>query len=122
MAANDSGARGEITAADVFERAGWKLLVRHPQAYGHTLDWLAADPDGVECLVEVKSWGSEPTGKDSVKKALADARDLKLAGETRPYVLVLTHVLGGLHGEMLRRARDAGDVDRVLVVLLEDHP
>jgi hypothetical protein len=112
-------AAGSVGEEDVRRRLryrGCKILEVHPLVFGHRLDLLVWDPVHDESLVEVKVWHPEnPSGKDTVKKALADAYDLSQCGETRPYLLVLSHRLEGLHLEMLNRAIAAGVIAEVLV-------
>ena len=84
------------------------------------IDWLMTDPDGTDCLVEIKSWGSGPSGKDTIKKALADAYYLNSRGDDRPYVLVLTHEPQPTYREMVRQAILDGAIARAIVVTLTD--
>ena len=74
-----------------------------------------------EWLVEVKVWGADPSGKDTVKKAIVDAYDLAQAGEPRPFLLVLSHPLTGLLQQMITRARRAGVINDVLVIGASDY-
>lgn len=112
------GEEGERIVERLLSYSGWTLIERHPMVHGHTLDLLAKHPDHEETLFEVKVWTSARSGKDNVKKAIADADDLRRAGETRPYVLVLSHELAGLHQMMLSRAMAAGVITEVLILTL----
>jgi hypothetical protein len=105
-----SGDEGEKIAEFVMKREGWEITGRQVKAAGgHRLDMSAIHPIArEEWLVEVKTWGVLRSGKDTVKKAIADAYDMKEAGEARPVVLWLSHHLDGMLGDMLRRARAAG--------------
>jgi hypothetical protein len=100
------------------KREGWQVTGHQVEAAGgHRLDMSALHPVyGDEWLVEVKTWGVPRSGRDTVKKAIADAYDMRQAGETRPLVLWLSHHLGGMLGEMLRRARLAGVIGEVRVI------
>lgn len=60
--------------------------------------------------------GAGPSGKDTVKKAIADAYDLAQLGETRPFMLVLSHPMTGLLGGMITRARRAGVINDVVII------
>jgi hypothetical protein len=120
MTANDGGKRGDATVSDVMSRNGWKLLDQQIETFGLHIDWLMTDPDGTDCLVEIKSWGSGPSGKDTIKKALADAYYLNSRGDDRPYVLVLTHEPQPTYREMVRQAILDGAIARAIVVTLTD--
>lgn len=107
------------------ERRGWRITgTQVPTDSGHRLDFTAIHPEtsDEEWLVEVKVWGAEPSGRDTVKKAIADAYDLAQAGEQRPFLLVLSHPLEGLYGQMITRARRAGVINDVQVVGAADYP
>jgi hypothetical protein len=111
-----AGAAGEEAARRQLRYCGCKILKEHPVVHGHTLDLLVWHPEHGDSLVEVKIWHPEnPSGKDTVKKAIADAYDLRHCGETRAYLLVISHRLTGLLGDMLDRAVDAGAITAVLV-------
>lgn len=100
-------------------RRGWKITDRQvPLPGGHRADFTATHPEtsDEEWLVEVKVWGVKRTGRDTVKKAIADAYDLAQAGETRPFMLVLSHPMTGLLGEMITRARRAGVINAVQII------
>jgi hypothetical protein len=117
-----SGAKGEEIAAWVLEREGWRITGRQVVALGHRVDVTAAEPvTEDEWLIEVKVWGPEPSGRDTVKKAIADAYDLRQAGETRPIMLIMSHRLTGLLGDMIRRARLAGAINDVRVISAVEH-
>jgi hypothetical protein len=112
-----SGAQGESIARWVLEREGWKITGRQVTVSEHRLDMTAVHPDTEEeWLVEVKVWGVDPSGKDTVKKAIADAYDLAELREPRPFMLVLSHPLPGLLGRMITRARRAGVINDVRVI------
>jgi hypothetical protein len=113
-----AGAQGEQVAQWVLEREGWKVIGRQATvAGGHRCDFVAVHPaTAEEWLVEVKVWGAEPSGQDTVKKAIADAYDLAQLGERRPYMLVLSHTMRGLLGGMITRARRAGVINDVRVI------
>lgn len=114
-----SGATGEVVAEWSLVRRGWQITGRQVTTpSGHRSDFTAIHPETgeEEWLVEVKVWGAEKSGKDTVKKAIADAYDLAQAGETRPFLLVLSHPLTGLHGAMITRARRAGVINDVIVI------
>ena len=112
-----AGLQGELVAKWSLVRQGWRISGEQVLIHGHRLDLLAIHPaTGHEWMVEVKVWGPDPSGRDTVKKALADAYDLREAGETRPYLLVLSHSLEGLHGEMIARARKAGVLGDVQLI------
>ncbi|MEP7114438.1 MAG: hypothetical protein ABI862_14325 [Ilumatobacteraceae bacterium] len=110
-----SGNAGEVIVAGMLGYEGWQIVESQIETFGHAVDFLAKDPAGDEVLVEVKVW-ARGGGKDTVKKAIADAYDLREAGETRPYVLVLSHELIGLYADMLRRAIIAGVIARVRIL------
>jgi Restriction endonuclease len=119
-----AGVKGEQVAEWCLERRGWKVTGRQVAAGGgHRCDFSATQPQvgDEEWLVEVKVWGAEPSGRDTVKKAIADAYDLAQAGESRPFLLVLSHRLTGLLGEMITRARRAGVINDVLVIGASDY-
>lgn len=115
----DHGTEGERIVERLLGYEGWTIIERQPMAGGHRLDLLGKHPDREETLFEVKVW-ADPTkvGTDNVKKAIADAYDLRALGETRPYVLVLSHDLGNLYGDMLRRAVVQGAIAEVRVLAL----
>jgi hypothetical protein len=118
-----AGTRGEEVAEWVLVREGWKITARQiVAAGGHRCDFAALHPDtGEEWLVEVKVWGPEPSGHDTVKKAIADAYDLAQAGEARPFMLIVSHRLTGLLGGMVTRARRAGVLNDVRLIKATDH-
>jgi DNA repair MmcB-like protein len=113
-----AGDRGERAVALLLEYEGWSILEYHPFAHGHRLDLLAKDPDGTEWLIEVKVWvNPRKVGTDNVKKAIGDAWDLRAAGETRPYLLALSHSeIGPLHIDMISRALALGAINAVRVL------
>jgi hypothetical protein len=117
-----SGVEGEAIVAGLLRYEGWEILDRQVLAAGgHVVDFLAKHPAGPEALVEVKVWAKRG-GTDTVKKAIADAYDLREAGEARPYVLVLSHEMTGLLADMLRRAVAAGVIARVRVLAFREQP
>ena len=118
-----AGLLGEQTAEWVLVREGWQIIDRQVRAAGgHVLDLLGVHPVyGGEWLVEVKVWGPEPSGRDTIKKAIADAYDLQQLAETRPLLLVMSHRLEGLHGDMLRRALRAGAINEVRIIGSTEH-
>jgi hypothetical protein len=118
-----AGDKGEEVARYVLEREGWKITAVHVKAAGgHILDFAALHPvTADEWLVEIKVWGVDPFGKDTVKKAIADAYDLAQLGEPRPLLLVMSHRLDGLLGDMLTRARRAGAINEVRVIGATEH-
>jgi hypothetical protein len=85
-----AGAQGEQAVHWVLVREGWTITDRQVKAAGgHVLDLLGIHPAyGDEWLIEVKVWGPEPSGRDTIKKAIADAYDLQQLGEPRPLLLV----------------------------------
>jgi hypothetical protein len=113
-----AGSIGEDVARWVLEREGWRITGKQvPLPGGHRCDFTALHPDfEEEWLIEVKVWGVEPSGKDTVKKAIADAYDLAQLGEARPFMLVMSHRLGGLLDAMLTRARRAGVINDVKII------
>jgi hypothetical protein len=112
-----AGAEGERIAEWILVRKGWKILDRQVRTDGgHILDCSALHPLGPECLVEIKVWGADPSGKDTVKKAIGTAYDLREVGEIRPYVLVMSHHLSGNLGGMIERAHRAGVIYEVHVL------
>jgi len=112
------GTEGEQIVERLLRYERWTIIEHQTLAHGHRLDLLAKHPDHGEALFEVKVWADpRKVGTDNVKKAIADAYDLRAAGETRPYILVLSHdTLGGLHREMLRRAIAAGAITEIRVL------
>jgi hypothetical protein len=120
-----AGVVGEAVAEWSLVRSGWEITGRQVNtASGHRADFSAINPavGEEEWLVEVKVWGAGPSGRDTVKKAIADAYDLHEAGEERPFLLVLSHPQTGLLGAMIRRARRAGVINDVLVIGASQHP
>lgn len=115
-----SGSRGEAAVIALLRYEGWQIMEEQPVVYGHHVDIRAKHPIRGEALIEVKVWENPQTGKDTVKKAIADAYDLQAAGELTPYVLVLSQHLGGLHREMLTRAINAGAISEVRVIGFTD--
>jgi hypothetical protein len=119
---NAAGAAGENDARRRLEYEGCEILEAHPLIHGHRLDFLVRHPVYGESFVEAKFWKpGDNSGKDTVKKAIADAYDLRECGETRAYILVISHRLRGLHREMLRRARKAGVIAAIYVIELTSY-
>jgi hypothetical protein len=115
----DHGKEGERIVERLLRYGGWEIIETQPIAHGHHLDLLGKHPDHDETLFEVKVWADpKVVGTDNVKKAIADAYDLRAAGEQRPYVLVLSHELAGLHQMMLSRAMAADVITDVWVLAL----
>ena len=112
-----SGVQGEKVALQLLLYAGWDLIERQYLIHGHRVDYRMKHPQYGETLVEVKVWATV-SGRDTVKKAIADAYDLQQTGDALPYVLVLSHDLAGLLSAMLRRAIAAGAIRDVLVLTL----
>jgi hypothetical protein len=101
----------------MLEREGWKITEAQAMVMGHKIDFLAKEPEtNCEWLVEVKVWGFHPSGKDTVKKAIADAYDLRQMGESRPYMLLMSHKLRGLLDDMIGRAIEMQAVNRVMYI------
>ena len=113
------GEQGERIVERLLTYGGWMIIERQVLVHGHRLDLLAKHPDHDETLFEVKVWADpNKVGTDNVKKAMADANDLRLAGETRPYILVLSHELAGLHRDMLHRAMASGQINDVWILTM----
>lgn len=115
MSSRENGKIGEAVVEGLLVYEGWEIIERQALVHGHLIDLRAKHPTHGEALFEVKVWGAGG-GQDTAKKAIADAYDLQVAGETTPYVLVLSHQLSGLLRTMLWRALDAGAIHRVRVV------
>jgi hypothetical protein len=118
-----SGNQGEQVARWCLERRGWKITGSQViVGSGHRVDFTAIHPDTgeEEWIVDVKVWGLEPSGRDTIKKSIADAYDLAQAGETRPFLLVISHPLTGLYGQMIARARRAGVINDVQLIGASD--
>ena len=114
---HESGASGEAEAKSLLDREHvWKWSPTRPiGAGGHRMDLGAIHiPTGEEWLIEVKTWNTI-SGRDTVKKAIADAYDMRQAGETRIIMLVISEHLGGILGDMLRRARKAGAINEIRI-------
>lgn len=111
-----SGIAGEDIAKQALTREGWDIVADQVDIDGHLIDFIGIHPvTNEEWLIEVKSWGPS-SGRDTVKKAIADAYDFQQLGQSRPYMLVLSHFLPGLLGDMLRRARKAGAIHDIRVL------
>src|SRR6202042_16059 len=113
------GLAGELVALAVLELWGWSVIDRQVDIAGHRLDALVTHERHGEHLVEVKTWLTV-SGRDTVKKAIADAWDLwamrKDGHEIPPYVLVLSEPMTGLHADMLKRALEADAISHVVIV------
>lgn len=110
-----NGKVGEATVEGLLIYEGWEIIDRQALVHGHLIDLRAKHPKYGEALFEVKVWGAGG-GQDTAKKAIADAYDLQRAGETTPYILVLSHQLSGLLRDMLWRALQAGAINQVRVI------
>lgn len=115
MSARRNGNQGEAIVEGLLVYEGWDIIERQAVVHGHRIDFRAKHFALGEALIEVKVWAAQG-GTDTVKKAIGDAYDLREAGETTPYVLVLSHQLAGLHRDMLARAVRAGAIQTVRVV------
>lgn len=116
---SEHGKWGEDAAERLLRYDGYEILERQYHVGGHRVDFLVRSRGRVEWLVEVKVWmDPKKVGTDTVKKALHSARDLKLQGETRPYMLILSHDLTGTYRDQITRSVAAGDVDVVFVLTL----
>ncbi len=115
MSSRQNGKVGEAIVEGLLIYEGWEIIERQALVHGHLIDLRAKHPRFGEALFEVKVWGAGG-GQDTAKKAIGDAYDLREAGETTPYVLVLSHQLSGLLQDMLTRALRAGAIHEVRVV------
>lgn len=113
--ARRNGQQGESIVAALLQYEGWEIIERQAPVHGHRLDFRAKHLDHGEALFEVKVWGARG-GKDTVKKALSDAYDLRECGETTPYILVLSHHLTGEYRDQILRAVKAGVIREVRVL------
>jgi hypothetical protein len=118
MPSKANGNAGEAAVAAVLGYSGWEIVQRQYLTHGHRLDFLVRSPARGEALVEVKVWATK-SGRDTVKKAIADAYDLRLAGEVRPVILILSEHMSGLHDAMLRRCIAFGAIAEVLILSFE---
>jgi hypothetical protein len=113
------GQLSEAAVLGVLELWGWTIRETQYEIAGHRLDALVEHPTLGSYLVEVKSW-LKVSGRDTVKKAIADAADLwvlrRNGQEVPPYMLVLSEPMSGLLDDMLRRAQEAGFIAYVVVV------
>jgi hypothetical protein len=99
------GRQGEAIVEQLLRYEGHEIIERQPLVHGHRLDLRTKHPQFGEALYEVKVWvDPRKVGTDNVKKAIGVAYDLWAAGETTPYILVLSHHLTGLYRDMLLRA------------------
>lgn len=115
MTSRANGKAGEQAAEQLLVYEGWEIIERQAPVHGHTLDLRAKHPAHGEALFEVKVWATA-SGTDNAKKAIADAYDLRAAGETTPYILILSKDLTGLLGDMLRRAIREGVIADVRIL------
>lgn len=115
-AAGQSGADFELECEMALKRQGWEILDRqHSLPSGHRADMIARHPEtDIVWFVECKGWGFRRSGKDTIKKALADAYDLAQLPDRMPFLLMLSHHMPGLLGAMVARAQLAGVVNEVL--------
>lgn len=114
-ASRRSGRQGESTVLGLLRYEAWGDIEAQVEIGGHILDFRAKHADVGEALHEVKAWEAGG-GKDTVKKALWDAVDLKLQGITTPYILWLSHDLMGNYRDQIRRAMAAGFVHQARVI------
>lgn len=115
MSSRENGKIGEAIVEGLLVYEGWEIIDRQTLVHGHKMDLRAKHPKYGEAIFEVKVWGAGG-GQDTAKKAIADAYDLQRAGETTPYILVLSHQLSGLLRNMLVRALEAGAIHQVRVI------
>lgn len=120
-ASHEYGTEGERVVEGLLHFDGWVIMKRQPTMYGHRLDFRAIHADLGEMLIEVKVWGAGG-GKDTVKKAIADAYDLKAAGCTIPYMLILSEQLYGLNAAMIQRALDSRVIHEVRIIGFKPWP
>jgi hypothetical protein len=106
-ASRGSGQRGEDAVLAHMTYEGWGDIERQYHIGGHVLDFKAKHSVIGEGLHEVKAW-EKGGGKDTVKKALWDAVDLKLQGIVLPYTLWLSEELFGNYRDQILRAKAAG--------------
>jgi hypothetical protein len=111
-----SGDLGEVAAIAMLEQRGWKLIERQAKVLGLRIDALMFDPDANEVLVQVKAWQPGNSGRDTVKKDIHDAWQLRRRGEQRAIVLVLTEPMRGILRESLLDALAEGFYTRVLII------
>jgi len=111
----DSGKAGEQAAEALLIYQGWEIIGPDLPVHGHKIDRLAKHPVHGEALFEIKVWATK-SGRDSAKKAIADAWDLQACGEERPYILILSHELTGILADMLDRALAAGALHDVWIL------
>ena len=115
MTSHSSGSAGEETSAQLLEYDGWKLE-RQVHIGAVTVDFRGTHPLHPESLFEVKVWADPKSGRDTVKKALADAYYLQAVGEERPYVLILSHQLTQGYRDMITAAIKAGAIAAVRIL------
>lgn len=110
-----NGKAGEATAEALLTYEGWEIIDRQVPVHGHIVDLLAKHPMHGEALFEVKVWATK-SGRDNAKKAIGVAWDLLACGESKPYVLILSHHLTGILNEMLDRALLGGAIHEVRIL------
>lgn len=115
MSSRQNGKAGEAIVEGLLIYEGWEIIERQALVHGHLIDLRAKHQRHGEALFEVKVWGADG-GKDTAKKAIADAYDLQATGEQTPYILVLSHQLYGLLQGMVTRAVVAGAIRECRVV------
>lgn len=119
MNSRQHGEAGERVAAELLGYEGWEILERQALVHGHAVDFRAKHPKHGEALIEVKVWATK-SGRDNAKKAIGVAWDLLACGEQTPYILILSHELTGILGDMLARAVTGGAISQIRVVELRD--
>lgn len=115
MNSKKNGTAGEAAAEALLVYEGWTIIARQVPVHGHIVDIVAKHPDLGESLFEVKVWATK-SGRDSAKKAIGVAWDLLACGESRPYVVILSHELTGILGDMLDRALNGGAIHEVRIL------
>jgi hypothetical protein len=115
MSSVSSGKAGEDVTVQLLEYEGWTLQ-RQVHIGAVTVDLVGTHPLYPETLFEVKVWTDPKSGRDTVKKALADAYYLQATDEERPYVLVLSHQLTQGYRDMISAALKAGAISEVRII------
>lgn len=111
----DNGQVGERAAEALLIYEGWEIIDRQVPVHGHVVDLLGKHPHLGEALFEVKVWATR-SGRDNAKKAIGVAYDLRECREIRPYILILSHELTGILGDMLERALTGGALHEVRIL------
>ncbi len=111
----DNGKAGEAAAKNLLIYKGWEIIDTQVPAHGHVIDILAKHPAHGEALFEVKVWATK-SGRDSAKKAIADAWDLLACGESRPYIVILSEELTGILADMIDRGLAGGALHDVWIL------